>query len=73
MEMQLVLLACCWIINLSPLGLCVAFLIVALVPLRVTLLATLFTADELAVLDAETAATTFDDDAKDDERACAAA
>ena len=63
--MQLALLACCWLINLSPLGLCVAFLIVALVPLRVTLLPKFFTSDELAVLDAETAADTADADAGD--------
>ena len=49
---QLLLLGCCWAINLSPLGLCVAFLIVALVPLRIKLLPALFSAAELAELDA---------------------
>ena len=49
---QLALLGACWLINLSPYGLAVAFLIVALVPLRERLLPRLFSADELARLDA---------------------
>ena len=49
--LQLVLLALCWLINKSPFGLAVAFLIVALVPLRERLLPRLFSADELARLD----------------------
>lgn len=50
--LQLALLALCWVINKSPYGLAVAFLIVALVPLRERLLPRLFSADELARLDA---------------------
>lgn len=49
--LQLVLLSACWVVNLSPLGLCVAFLIVALVPFRLKVLPSLFTAAELAALD----------------------
>ena len=51
--LQLALLGGCWLINLSPLGLCVAFLIVALVPLRIVVLPRLFTAAELASLDCD--------------------
>ena len=47
---QLALLALCWVINLSPAGLCVAFVIVALVPLREHVLPLLFTEAALAAL-----------------------
>ena len=49
--MQLTLLGLCWVINLSPFGLFVSFLIVSLVPAREHLLPGLFSAAELAVLD----------------------
>jgi len=48
---QLGMFALCWLVNLSPLGLCVAFVVVSLVPLRERALPVLFSADELAVLD----------------------
>ena len=32
--LQLIMFAICWRVNLSPLGLCVAFVVVSLVPLR---------------------------------------
>jgi len=51
--LQLALLGACWWINLSPLGLCVAFLIVALVPFRLKALPKMFSAAELAALDSE--------------------
>ncbi|KAL1496464.1 hypothetical protein AB1Y20_016418 [Prymnesium parvum] len=56
--LQLSLLGLCWIINLSPFGLCVAFLIVALVPLRECVLPRLFAPDELAALDKDLASGT---------------
>ena len=49
--MQLVLLALCWLINLSPVGLAVAFLITSLVPVRERLLPHFFTEAELDQLD----------------------
>ena len=49
--LQLTLLGLCWLVNISPLGLGVAFIIVSLVPLRAQLLPYVFTADELAALD----------------------
>eukprot|EP00966_Prymnesium_polylepis_P177742 4116097-Prymnesium_polylepis.1 len=58
--LQLSLFGLCWLINLSPFGLCVAFLIVSLVPLREVLLPHLFAPDELAgehVATAQTAQT----------------
>ena len=51
--LQLLLLAACWLINLSPFGLCVAFLIVMLVPLRLSALPLVFTERELSALDSE--------------------
>ena len=51
--MQLALLAVCWVINLSPAGLCVAFVIVALVPFRERVLPLLFAEPALAALDSE--------------------
>ena len=51
--LQLALLGGCWLINLSPLGLCVAFLIVALVPLRIQVLPRIFTPAELLALDSD--------------------
>jgi len=54
--LQLSLFGLCWLINLSPFGLCVAFLIVSLVPLREVLLPHLFAPDELAALDKDLAA-----------------
>ena len=51
--LQLALLGGCWAINLSPAGLCVAFLIVALVPLRSHALPWLFSVKELAALDVQ--------------------
>lgn len=68
--MQLTLLGLCWAINLSPFGLFVSFLIVALVPAREHVLPSLFSAAELAVLDQVIAVEAADDD-DDDERACA--
>jgi hypothetical protein len=50
---QLLLLALCWAINLSPAGLCVAFVIVALVPFRERVLPRLYTERTLAALDSE--------------------
>ena len=52
---QLFLLAACWAINVSPAGLCVSFLIVALVPLRERVIPRVFSDEELKVLDAECA------------------
>lgn len=48
---QLSLFGACWAINLSPAGLAVAFLIVALVPMRERALPRLFTENELSRLD----------------------
>ena len=53
---QLWLLACCWLINVSPAGLCVSFLIVSLVPFRERVMTRLFSDLELKVLDAESGA-----------------
>jgi len=50
---QLSMLALCWVVNLSPYGLCVAFVIVALVPLRELVLPHLFSAAELESLDTD--------------------
>ena len=58
--LQLLLLGGCWAINLSPIGLCVAFLIVALVPLRLSLLPKIFAEHELAALDEATDAAFLD-------------
>lgn len=49
---QLAMFTLCWAVNLSPLGLCVAFVVVSLVPLRERVLPSVFTPDELALLDA---------------------
>ncbi|KAL1520700.1 hypothetical protein AB1Y20_022269 [Prymnesium parvum] len=49
--LQVLLLAVCWAVNLSPFGLAVAFVIVALVPFREKLLPMLFSSRELLVLD----------------------
>ena len=49
---QLALFALCWLVNLSPFGLGVAFIIVGLVPLRERILPRIFTTAELRVLDA---------------------
>jgi sodium borate transporter 11 len=54
--LQLSLLLLCWLVNLSPLGLCVAFIIVSLVPLRMKVLPRLFSQGELAELDDEASA-----------------
>jgi len=54
--LQLSLFGLCWLINLSPFGLCVAFLIVSLVPMREMALPILFTPEELDVLDSSTRA-----------------
>lgn len=51
--LQLGLLGACWLINLSPLGLCVAFLIVALVPFRIVAMPKMFTPSELVALDSD--------------------
>ena len=51
--LQLLLFALCWMINLSPLGLAVAFLICSLVPMRERLLPKIFTAEELEILDGD--------------------
>ena len=48
---QLVLFGLCWMINLSPAGLAVAFLIVSLVPLRERQFPTFFFENELQKLD----------------------
>ena len=48
---QLAVLAVCWAVNLSPLGICVSFVIVLLVPFRAHVLPRLFSAHELSVLD----------------------
>ena len=47
--LQLLALSACWAVNLSPLGLCVSFVIVALVPLRARVLPSLFSELELKV------------------------
>ena len=52
-SLQLGLLGGCWLINLSPLGLCVAFLIVALVPFRIVAMPKMFTPSELVALDSD--------------------
>ena len=62
LPVELLLLGACWAINLSPAGLAVAFLIVALVPLRERLLPKLFTREELERLDGSTPAVGADDD-----------
>ena len=60
--LQLVLFGLCWAINLSPAGLAVAFLIVALVPLRERLLPRIFTPEELSRLDGDLGDATSADD-----------
>mmetsp|Transcript_7052 Transcript_7052/g.15818 ORF Transcript_7052/g.15818 Transcript_7052/m.15818 type:complete len:151 (-) Transcript_7052:643-1095(-) len=52
---QLVALALCWAVNLSPAGLCVSIVIVLLVPFRERVLPRLFTTHELRVLDGDEA------------------
>ena len=49
--LQLLMLGLCWAVNLSPAGLCVSFVVVALVPLRERLLPRLFSPAELEALD----------------------
>mmetsp|Transcript_63917 Transcript_63917/g.106280 ORF Transcript_63917/g.106280 Transcript_63917/m.106280 type:complete len:591 (+) Transcript_63917:47-1819(+) len=49
--LQLSLLGLCWIVHLSPFGLAVSFVVVALVPLREVLLPRFFNERELSVLD----------------------
>jgi len=51
--LQLAMLGLCWIVNLSPYGLCVAFVIVALVPLRELALPLLFSSMELEAFDGD--------------------
>ena len=48
---QLAMLALCWAVNLSPAGLCVAFVVLSLIPLRERLLPRYFSTEQLAVLD----------------------
>lgn len=45
------MLALCWAVNLSPAGLCVAFVVLSLIPLRERLLPRYFSTEQLAVLD----------------------
>ena len=69
--LQLLALAACWLVFLNPtFGLCVSFVVVSLVPLRAKVLPCLFSAAELAVLDAPPRAAAPDADA--DEAAAAA-
>jgi len=50
--LQLLVLAVVWMVNISPLGLCVSFVIVALVPFRERVMPLLFDLEALAALDA---------------------
>lgn len=49
--LQLFMLLLCWLVNLSPYGLCVAFVVVALVPTRNYILPMMFSEKTLSVID----------------------
>eukprot|EP00730_Choanoeca_flexa_P001165 TRINITY_DN10511_c0_g2_i1.p1 TRINITY_DN10511_c0_g2~~TRINITY_DN10511_c0_g2_i1.p1 ORF type:complete len:558 (+),score=118.55 TRINITY_DN10511_c0_g2_i1:61-1734(+) len=59
---QLVCLACCWIIKQTPAGLAFPLFIVLLVPFRNMVMPKLFTVEELEALDSEDIDQTDDDD-----------